>query len=99
MKLKLLYTITLLVNILIAKPETETRIINADFNLVKGKTTQMPKKAGKLLVKLENIPEGKYLLDFYKTGYRVNDVYSDFVDLGSPTSPTQKQIAELSKKK
>ena len=63
---------------------------------------------GKVIVKINDIPEGKYLLEICQTGYRVNDPYSSYLDLGSPHqlsvqqtkaiqqlndgSPTEKQI-------
>lgn len=63
---------------------------------------------GKVMVKINDIPEGKYLLEICQTGYRVNDPYSSYLDLGSPRqlsvqqtkaiqqlndgSPTEKQI-------
>jgi len=85
---------------------TNIQVLFWDFTVVKQdahnktyfKRILPSKNAGKILVELSNVPEGKYQLNVYKTGYRVNDVYSDFCDMGSPMSPTPKQIAELAKK-
>lgn len=51
--------------------------------------------AGKAVLELSNLRKGKYTLNVYKVGYRVNDVYTDFLDMGSPPAPTREQVALL----
>jgi xylan 1,4-beta-xylosidase len=49
----------------------------------------------KVALKLVNVPEGEYSLDIYKVGYRVNDAYSAYMDLGSPAQLTKAQVAKI----
>jgi len=44
---------------------------------------------------LSNLPQGKYTLDIYKVGYRVNDAYDTYRDLGSPAQLTKTQVAKI----
>ncbi|MEN8255661.1 MAG: glycoside hydrolase [Verrucomicrobiota bacterium] len=53
---------------------------------------------GAATIKLDNLEKGKYEMNVYKVGYRVNDVYADFRDMGSPDAPTLAQVAELAQK-
>jgi xylan 1,4-beta-xylosidase len=49
-------------------------------------------------VTVSNLPAGKYSLQICGVGYRRNDVYDDFLDLGSPPNPTREQVALLAGK-
>lgn len=51
-----------------------------------------------VLVTVSNLPAGKYSLQIFGVGYRRNDVYGDFMDLGSPANPTREQVASLAAK-
>ncbi|MCW0484536.1 GH39 family glycosyl hydrolase [Gaoshiqia sediminis] len=53
------------------------------------------KSKGKAKVNLSNIPAGKYALEVYKVGYRVNDAYTGYIDMGKPNQLSQQQVAEL----
>ena len=47
---------------------------------------------------LKGIPPGQYQLQVYGVGYRRNDVYADFMDMGSPANPTREQTRVLASK-
>ena len=47
---------------------------------------------------IKNLPAGRYALKVFAVGYRRNDVYADFLDLGSPPNPTRQQIQTLNQK-
>lgn len=51
------------------------------------------KLKGQVVFRMKDIPEGKYLLELFETGYRINDAYSTYLDMGSPSqlSPVQEQ--------
>lgn len=51
------------------------------------------KDKGSVAINLKNLPAGKYKLTVYKTGYRANDAYSSYLDLGSPNQLTRQQVA------
>jgi xylan 1,4-beta-xylosidase len=53
------------------------------------------KSKGKVKVNLLNIPAGKYMLEIYKVGYRVNDAYTEYVDMGKPKQLNKQQVADL----
>ena len=56
----------------------------------------LPAKAkGKVNINLSNIPSGKYKMEIYKVGYRVNDVYTNFVDMGKPAQLNKQQVEKL----
>jgi len=47
---------------------------------------------------VSNLPLGKYSLEICGVGYRRNDVYADFMDMGSPANPTREQVTQLAAK-
>jgi xylan 1,4-beta-xylosidase len=49
----------------------------------------------KVTLNLANVPKGKYSLEIYKVGYRVNDAYATYMDLGSPSQLTKAQVAKI----
>jgi xylan 1,4-beta-xylosidase len=49
----------------------------------------------KITLNLSHLPKGKYLVELYKVGYRVNDAYDTYKDLGSPAQLTLAQVAEI----
>jgi xylan 1,4-beta-xylosidase len=53
---------------------------------------------GKVTLNLENLPKGKYTVETYKVGYRVNDAYATYRDLGAPNQLTKAQVAEIKSK-
>ena len=55
------------------------------------------KSKGKVKVNLSNVPAGKYALEIYKVGYRVNDAYTEYVDMDQPKQLNKQQVEELKK--
>jgi len=53
------------------------------------------KPKGKIKINLSNIPGGTYTLEIYKVGYRVNDAYTGYVDMGRPKQLNKQQVEEL----
>jgi len=47
---------------------------------------------------LSHLRKGKYTLEIYKVGYRINDAYDTYRDLGTPPQLTKAQIAEIKSK-
>jgi len=56
----------------------------------------LPAKS-KGIIKLEvtGLKKGKYTLEIYKVGYKVNDVYSDYLAMGKPNQLTKQQVNML----
>lgn len=44
---------------------------------------------------LSHVHRGKYIMQIYKIGYRLNDAYDTYLDLGSPAQLTRAQVAEI----
>jgi xylan 1,4-beta-xylosidase len=55
------------------------------------------KPKGKVKVNLSNVPAGKYRMEIYKVGYRVNDAYTAYIDMGKPRQLNRMQVEELKK--
>ena len=51
--------------------------------------------AEKVRLTLQSLPPGTYRLDTYRVGYRQNDAYSAYLQLGRPAALTPAQAAEL----
>ena len=45
---------------------------------------------------IPDLPDGRYLVSVYRTGYGVNDVYGEYLKLGRPDNLPREQIAALS---
>lgn len=53
-------------------------------------------KAATVVVRVTHLnPESTYHLQLYRTGYRANDAYSAYIEMGSPKELTGAQIAHL----
>lgn len=50
---------------------------------------------GTVLAQFEHLSAGKYRLLAYKTGYRANDAYTAYLDMGAPHQLTRRQVAAL----
>jgi len=50
------------------------------------------KDKGILTINISNIPKGKYTSTIYKVGYRCNDPYTTYIDLGRPHQLTRQQV-------
>jgi xylan 1,4-beta-xylosidase len=49
----------------------------------------------KVTLNLTRLPPGTYTLEVFKIGYRVNDAYMTYLDLGSPDQLTRAQVAQI----
>jgi xylan 1,4-beta-xylosidase len=52
----------------------------------------------KVTLSLSHLAKGKYTMELYKVGYRVNDAYATYRDLGAPDQLTKAQVAEIKSK-
>jgi xylan 1,4-beta-xylosidase len=59
------------------------------------KQEQPSRPAGAASLKIENLPAGTYALAVYQTGYRANDAYTMYLDMGSPGQLTRAQQETL----
>ena len=50
---------------------------------------------GSLELDLSHIPDGSYSLAVYQIGYKQNDAYTAYLDLGSPNQLTREQVTAL----
>jgi xylan 1,4-beta-xylosidase len=50
---------------------------------------------GKATLQIKNIPAGKYKMEVYKVGYKVNDPYATYLEMGSPSQLTKEQVATI----
>ncbi|HEX3627205.1 MAG TPA: glycoside hydrolase [Verrucomicrobiae bacterium] len=53
---------------------------------------------GHVALTITNLLPGKYSLEIYHTGYRANDVFAGYLDLGSPSQLTRAQVQTLREK-
>jgi len=56
------------------------------------------KSKGNVKINLSHIPAGKYKMEIYKIGYRVNDVYTSYLDMGKPNQLNKQQVEQLKNK-
>jgi xylan 1,4-beta-xylosidase len=55
------------------------------------------KEKGKVKINISNLPTGKYTVEVYKVGYKVNDAYSTYLSLGKPNQLTKQQVDLIKK--
>ncbi|MBN1998393.1 glycoside hydrolase [candidate division KSB1 bacterium] len=53
------------------------------------------KSKGNVKIKISEIPAGKYEVKIYKVGYRVNDPYTTYFDMGRPGQLTKEQVRKI----
>jgi xylan 1,4-beta-xylosidase len=53
------------------------------------------KSKGNVQIKISEIPAGTYNLEIYKVGYRVNDPYTTYFDMGRPNQLTKEQVKKI----
>lgn len=58
---------------------------------------RLNRQKGIVKVEITGLQEGKYDLEIYKVGYKVNDVYSDYLAMGRPNQLTKQQVETLKK--
>ena len=56
------------------------------------------KDFGKVKINIADLPAGKYQMKVYQVGYGVNDVYADYLKIGSPKNLKREQVKALSEK-
>lgn len=52
----------------------------------------------KVTLNLSHLRRGSYVMEIYKVGYRINDAYATYRDLGAPAQLTKAQVAEIKSK-
>jgi xylan 1,4-beta-xylosidase len=52
---------------------------------------------GDITLNLANVPNGKYKVAIYQTGYKQNDAFTAYVEMGSPNQLTRAQVDALNK--
>ena len=50
---------------------------------------------GSVSIHLTHVPAGRYVQTLYQVGYRKNDAYTAYQDMGSPAQLTRAQVAQL----
>jgi len=53
------------------------------------------KNKGTIELNITRIPKGKYLLEVYQTGYKVNDAYTTYLSLGAPKQLSKQQVEQI----
>ena len=53
------------------------------------------KSKGTIKLNISEIPPGMYKVDLYKIGYRVNDPYTTYYDMGRPNQLTKEQVRKI----
>jgi len=56
-----------------------------------------PHKKPAVALHISNLATGRYELSVYRVGYRVNDPYADYFDMGRPSQLTRDQVAQIKK--
>jgi xylan 1,4-beta-xylosidase len=56
------------------------------------------KELGLARVSVSGVPPGKYTMRLFRVGYDVNDVYTDYFRMGSPSTLTREQVRTLADK-
>jgi xylan 1,4-beta-xylosidase len=55
----------------------------------------LPKPKGKVRFEIASVPDGTYLVEVFRTGYRVNDAYATYLALGSPSQLSPVQVEAI----
>jgi xylan 1,4-beta-xylosidase len=59
------------------------------------KQEQPSQPAGRASLRVDRLPAGTYAVEVYKTGYRVNDPYTMYLDMGAPSQLSRAQTEAL----
>lgn len=70
---------------------------NQETNQVFYKREQPAQPAPGTALKLTGLPNGRYALSVFRTGYKQNDAYTAYLHMGSPNQLTRAQVAGLQK--
>nr|WP_315258084.1 glycoside hydrolase [uncultured Flavobacterium sp.] len=55
------------------------------------------KSKGEVKIEVEGLQKGKYNLEIYKVGYKVNDAFADYLMMGKPSQLTIEQVKSIKK--
>ena len=69
-----------------------------ESNQVYFKRDLQSKKVGDVRLSLTGLLPGRYKLNVYRVGYGVNDVYTDYLKMGSPSTLTREQVLLLAER-
>jgi xylan 1,4-beta-xylosidase len=58
-------------------------------------SVKCPADKGSLELNLSHVPEGNYSLTIYQVGYKQNDAYTAYLELGAPNQLTIEQVRSL----
>lgn len=61
------------------------------------KKEQPSKPLGKVSLRIDHLPAGTYQMEVRQTGYKVNDAYTAYLDLGAPDQLSRDQVKSLHK--
>jgi xylan 1,4-beta-xylosidase len=53
------------------------------------------KQKGKVAVSISGLAKGRYTLEIFKVGYRVNDAYTSYLDMGKPSQLNREQVNKI----
>lgn len=56
------------------------------------------KPKGSVKIQVAGLQKGTYILEIYKVGYKVNDVFTDYIGLNKPKQLTKEQVNTLKEK-
>ena len=56
------------------------------------------KPKGKVKIEVTGLSKGNYKLEIYKVGYKVNDVFTDYLGMNKPNQLTKEQVKTLKEK-
>ncbi|TRX16259.1 glycoside hydrolase [Flavobacterium franklandianum] len=56
------------------------------------------KPKGKVRIEVGGLSKGNYKLEIYKVGYKVNDVFTDYLSMNKPNQLTKEQVKTLKEK-
>jgi xylan 1,4-beta-xylosidase len=56
------------------------------------------KEKGKVKIEVDGLQKGKYVVEIYKVGYKVNDAYADYLALNKPSQLTIQQVNTIKTK-
>ena len=69
-----------------------------ESNQVYFKRDLVSKSLPDVQVSMAGLPPGRYSMEVHRVGYGVNDVYTDYLKLGSPASLTREQVSFLAQR-
>ncbi|MES2240267.1 MAG: glycoside hydrolase [Bacteroidota bacterium] len=56
------------------------------------------KSKGEVKIEVDSLKKGKYILEIYKVGYKVNDCYADYLAMGRPSQLSIDQVKSIKQK-